>query len=148
MKGVDGSMSADQPQDMSVPELRQTAGSLDISEKATKDESVNRTLEAGEERDVLELLKQGMARYEKVKEELTVLAESASRFAPRFHEKREGLERSILEVEGKIAKIDDLTGRLERQREQLHEDLERRQEQMSEIDDQIAFVSQAEKLLS
>jgi len=136
-------MRVDQLQDMSMPELWNTAFSLGISKKGTKTELVERILEAGEEQDMFEGLEQGMVRLEKAKEELRALIESASRIAPRFHEKKEGLERSIREDQEKIGKIDDLTAKLGKQRDLLQEDLERRQEQISEIGRQIEFVSQA-----
>ena len=136
-------MRADQLQDMSMPELWNMAVSLGIPKRGRRTELVERILEAEEEQDMLEGLKQGIARYEKAREELKALLEAASRFAPRFHEKKEGLERSILEDQEKIGKIDDLTAKLEEQRDLLQEDLKRRQEQISEIDRQIEFVSQA-----
>ncbi len=136
-------MRVDQLQEMSMPELWNMALSLGISKKGTKTELVERILEAEEKTDVLESLKQGMVRLEKAKEEMRALIESASRLAPRFHEKKEDLERSIREDQEKIGKIDDLTTKLGRQRDLLHEDLERRHEQISEIDRQLEFVSQA-----
>ena len=136
-------MRVDQLQDMSMPELWNMAVSLGISKKGTKTVLVEKIREAEEEQDIVEGLKQGMVRLEKAKEELRALIESASRFAPRFHEKKEGLERSIREDQEKIGKIDDLTAKLGKQRDLLQEDLERRQRQISEIGRQIEFVSQA-----
>jgi len=126
-----------------MPELWNMALSLGIPKKGTKTELVERILEAEEETDILVGLEQGMVRLEKAREELKALLESASRFAPRFHEKKEGLQRSILEDQEKIGKIDYLTAKLEEQRDLLQENLERRQEQISEIDRRIEFVSQA-----
>ena len=136
-------MRVDQLQEMSMPELWNMAVSLGIPKRGRKTELVERILEAEEEQDMLEGLEHGIARYDKAREELKALLESASRFAPRFREKKDGLERSILEDQEKIGKIDDLTAKLEEQRDLLQEDLKRRQQQISEIDRQIEFVSQA-----
>lgn len=138
-----GLMGANQLQDMSMPELWQMAIRLGISKKGSKAELVQRIEEAREERDIFEGLKRKMTAYEKTREELKALIESASRLAPRFHEEKEILQKSIREDQERIGKIDDLTARLEREKEELHEDAERRQEQMSEIEVRIRFLSQA-----
>jgi len=141
-------MRVDQLQEMSMPELWNMAVSLGIPKKGKKTELVERIMVAEEEQDIFEELKQSISRYEKAREELMALVESASRLTPGFHEEREGLEQSIREDQEKIGKIEDLTQKLEKQRDQLQENLKRRQEQISEIDHQIEFVSQAKNLIS
>ena len=143
-----GLMGANQLQDMSMPELWQMAIRLGISKKGSKTELVERIEEAREERDIFEGLKRKMIAYEKTREELKALIESASRLAPRFHEEKEILEKSIREDQERIGKIDDLTARLEREREELHEDAERRLEQISEIEVRIRFLSQAANVVA
>ena len=143
-----GLMGANQLQDMSMPELWQMAIRLGISKKGSKAELVQRIEEAREERDIFEGLRRKMIAYEKTREELKALIESASRLAPRFHEEKEILQKSIREDQERIGKIDDLTARLEREREELHEDAERRLEQISEIEVRIRFLSQAANVVA
>jgi chromosome segregation ATPase len=140
-------MEAQELQDMSMPRLWKMAVNLGVSKKGNKTELVERLLEAREEQDILEGLKQKMTMFEKTKEELKALIESASKLAPRFQEKKKALEQSIGQDQQKIGKIDDLTAKLSGQKEQLQEEAKQRREQISEIDRQIAFLSQTKTLM-
>ena len=130
-----------------MPRLWKMAVNLGVSKKGNKTELVKRLLEAGEEQDVLEGLKQKMTLLEKTKEELKALIESASKLTPRFQEKKKALEQSIREDQEKIGRIDDLTAKLSGQKEQLQEEAEQRREQISDIDRHIAFLSQTKTLM-
>ncbi len=135
-------------QEMSMPDLWQTAIRLGISRKGKKAELINRILEAQKEQDIFEKLRRKMAEFEKTREELRTLIESVAKLGPELGERKAALEESIRQDQEKITKILDLKPKLDKEKETLHEDVLQLEAEISNLDEQIEHISRATESLS
>jgi predicted nucleic acid-binding Zn-ribbon protein len=134
-------------QEMSMPDLWQTAIRLGISRKGKRAELINRILEAQKEQDIFERLRRKMAEFEKTREELRTLIESVAKLGSELGERKADLEESIRQDQEKIAKILDLKPKLDREKETLHEDVLQLEAEISDLDEQIEHISHATEFL-
>jgi chromosome segregation ATPase len=155
------SETAGELREMSMSELWQRASKLGISKKGNKDQLMEKILEAEKEDqlmerileakkeqgieaaedtgvfEILDLLKHDLKEFENAKEGLKRRAESTSKLVPKLIEKKELLEKEVLEREREVAEINDLVPKLEEKKVKIEEDIQQKQEEKEFLEKEI-----------
>ena len=133
---------------MSMPELWKIASSQGISKNGKKDELIERIQESQktgmqaeyDEKDVLKTLEQlrkELGEYERIRERISAMVDSASGLLPRLNERKELLERDINQEQQKTSEITELLPKLEEEKKNLQRSIQEKLEQKSFIEKEI-----------
>jgi len=134
---------------MSMPELWKIASNLGVSKNGRKDELIERIQEAQktgltpkyDNENVLETLKElkkELSEYEKIRERIKAMVDSASGLLPKLNEKKELLERDINQGQQRISEVNELLPRLEEEKGNLQRIMQEKLEQKTLIEKEIA----------
>jgi len=138
----------DRLQQMSMPELWKIASSQGISKNGKKDELIERIQESQktgmqteyDEKDVLKTLEQlrkELGEYERIREKISTMIDSASGVLPRLNERKDLLERDINQEQQKISEVAELLPRLEEEKGNLQRSIQEKFEQKTLIEKEI-----------
>jgi chromosome segregation ATPase len=119
-----------------------------VLEAEKEDQLMERVLEAKKEQgieavedtgvfEILDLLKHDLKEFENAKEGLERRAESTSKLVPKLIEKKELLEKEVLEREREVAEINDLVPKLEEKKVKIEEDIQQKQEEKEFLEKEI-----------
>lgn len=97
--------------------------------------------EVSDAREMPKKLKSQLDEFEKIREAVAASVEAAGRLLPDLKKQKERLEGEIDEKKEKLREIDETTLELGKHKRELEDMLERIQKQVSEIDNQIGFIS-------
>jgi len=134
---------------MSMPELWKMASNLGISKKGNKNELIERIQEAQitglqvehDDTDIIEALEQlrnELSEYERIREGIKTRIESTSGLIPKLNERKELLEKGIIQKQQTIAEVTELLPKLEEEKERLQKGMQEKLEQKMLLEKEIA----------
>ena len=95
--------------------------------------------------EMIEKLKGQLDEFERLKERIEASIESAGKLVPNLEEEKKRLEEDIRGKRGKTEEIAKMILKLESKKTELEEDIKGSEETLSQIRNQIDFISQAKK---